>query len=116
MTIWMLAVVVNRASYPRRFLCNALSTLCLLNLGFICFAVFTSNPFERLIPLTPLEGADLNPQLQDFGLIVHPPLLYMGYVGLSVPFAFAINNHQIEHAYLRVCTHVELRKNAHVYV
>ena len=90
MTIWMLAVVVNRASYPRPFLCNALSTLCLLNLGFICFAVFTSNPFERLIPLTPLEGADLNPQLQDFGLIVHPPLLYMGYVGLSVPFAFAI--------------------------
>ena len=64
--------------------------LSLLNLGFICFALFTSNPFLRLIPLTPADGADLNPLLQDFGLIVHPPLLYAGYVGLAIPFALAV--------------------------
>ncbi len=90
MTAWMLAVVFNRLRYPKYFLSNILSTLCLLNLGFLCFAIFTSNPFDRFIPLTPIEGADLNPVLQDFGLIVHPPLLYMGYVGLSIPFAFAV--------------------------
>ena len=90
MTLWMLSVVLLRDRYPRYFISNVLSTLSLLNLGFICFSLFTSNPFDRLIPMTPVEGSDLNPQLQDFGLIVHPPLLYMGYVGLSVPFAFAI--------------------------
>ena len=90
MTIWMMALVFTRAHYPRRFFTSVLAILCLLNLGFICFSIFTSNPFERLIPMTPIDGADLNPQLQDFGLIVHPPLLYMGYVGLAVPFAFAL--------------------------
>ena len=90
MTAWMLAVVFHRFSYPRYFLGNVLSTLCFLNLGFLCFCIFTSNPFDRFIPLTPMEGADLNPVLQDFGLIIHPPLLYMGYVGLSIPFAFAV--------------------------
>lgn len=90
MTLWMLSVVLLRDRYPRYFISNVLSTLSLLNLGFICFSLFTSNPFDRLIPMTPVEGSDLNPQLQDFGLIVHPPLLYLGYVGLSVPFAFAI--------------------------
>ena len=64
--------------------------MALMNLGFICFALFTSNPFLRLIPMTPADGADLNPLLQDFGLVVHPPLLYVGYVGLAVPFAFAV--------------------------
>ena len=57
---------------------------------FLLFLLFASSPFERSLPFYPSEGADLNPLLQDFGLIVHPPLLYMGYVGLSVPFAFAI--------------------------
>ena len=61
----------------------------LLNLGFLSFLVFTSNPFKRILPLAPGDGADLNPLLQDFGLIVHPPMLYMGYVGFSVAFAFA---------------------------
>ena len=61
-----------------------------LSFGFYLFLILTSNPFERTLPFYPSEGADLNPLLQDFGLIVHPPLLYMGYVGLSVPFAFAI--------------------------
>ena len=63
---------------------RVLGVMALMNLGFICFALFTSNPFLRLIPMTPADGADLNPLLQDFGLIVlHPPLLYVGYVGLA---------------------------------
>ena len=61
-----------------------------LQTSFLLFLLFASSPFERSLPFYPSEGADLNPLLQDFGLIVHPPLLYMGYVGLSVPFAFAI--------------------------
>ncbi|MCS5584833.1 MAG: heme lyase CcmF/NrfE family subunit, partial [Pseudomonadales bacterium] len=61
-----------------------------VSIGFYLFLIFTSNPFDRTLPFFPSEGADLNPLLQDFGLIVHPPLLYIGYVGLSVPFAFAI--------------------------
>src|SRR3546814_4690876 len=52
--------------------------------------IATSNPFERLLPDAPADGNDLNPLLQDFGLILHPPMLYMGYVGFSVAFAFAI--------------------------
>ena len=58
----------------------------LVAVGFLAFSLLTSNPFERLLPNTPLDGNDLNPLLQDPGLIIHPPLLYMGYVGLSVPF------------------------------
>jgi cytochrome c-type biogenesis protein CcmF len=61
----------------------------IISLGFIAFLFFTSNPFARLLP-TPLEGRDLNPLLQDPGLIIHPPMLYIGYVGFAVPFAFAI--------------------------
>jgi cytochrome c-type biogenesis protein CcmF len=64
--------------------------LGLIQVGFMGFLLFTSNPFDRLMLNTPAEGSDLNPLLQDFGLIVHPPLLYMGYVGFSVAFAFAI--------------------------
>jgi cytochrome c-type biogenesis protein CcmF len=61
----------------------------LISVGFLCFMLFTSNPFDRLFPV-PLDGRDLNPLLQDFGMIIHPPMLYMGYVGFSVAFAFAI--------------------------
>src|SRR5690625_683621 len=60
-----------------------------VSLGFLAFMIFTSNPFDRLLP-APLEGRDLNPLLQDPGMIVHPPLLYVGYAGFVVPFAFAI--------------------------
>lgn len=67
-----------------------LSILGLIGVGFIAFSLFTSNPFERLLPGVAAEGNDLNPLLQDPGLIIHPPLLYMGYVGLAVPFAFAV--------------------------
>jgi len=90
MSGWMLALASRRANYPERFFGRVLGIMSLLNLGFICFSLFTSNPFARMIPMTPADGADLNPLLQDFGLIVHPPLLYAGYVGLAVPFAFAI--------------------------
>jgi cytochrome c-type biogenesis protein CcmF len=58
--------------------------------GFAAFSLFTSNPFERALPIAPSEGADLNPLLQDFGLTIHPPILYTGYVGFSVAFAFAL--------------------------
>ncbi|MEM9620991.1 MAG: heme lyase CcmF/NrfE family subunit [Pseudomonadota bacterium] len=90
MTVWMLAVVVRRDNYPARLYNKVIGVLSLINLGFLAFALLTSNPFTRLIPLTPADGADLNPLLQDFGLIVHPPMLYAGYIGLAVPFAFAM--------------------------
>ena len=90
MTAWMTAVAVRRRHLPLDFHARALGVMGLLNLGFLSFLVFTSNPFERLLPLAPADGSDLNPLLQDFGLIVHPPMLYTGYVGFSVAFAFAI--------------------------
>jgi len=90
MSGWMLVLATRGVNYPPRFFARVLGSLSVLNLGFICFALFTSNPFERMIPMTPADGGDLNPLLQDFGLIVHPPLLYAGYVGLAVPFAFAV--------------------------
>ena len=62
----------------------------MVSIGFLSFMLFTSNPFARNLPNPPPDGADLNPLLQDFGLIIHPPMLYMGYVGFAVPFAFAI--------------------------
>ena len=68
---------------------NFLAVMGILNLGFLLFVVATSNPFDRTMPV-PIDGSDLNPLLQDFGLIVPPPMLYMGYVGLSVVFSFAI--------------------------
>src|SRR3546814_6242684 len=61
----------------------------LVSIGFLSFLIFTSNPFVRLIPAA-MEGRDLNPLLQDPGMIIHPPMLYLGYVGFVVPFAFAV--------------------------
>ena len=89
MTVWMTAVALGGRHLPLDFRARALGVMGLLNLGFLSFLVFTSNPFERILPLAPADGADLNPLLQDFGLIVHPPMLYTGYVGFSVAFAFA---------------------------
>src|SRR3546814_19798152 len=62
----------------------------MISICFLLFLIVTSNPFERILPQVPMDGRDLNPLLQDIGLIVHPPMLYMGYVGFSVAFAFAI--------------------------
>ena len=87
---WTLAVALRGEHLPAAFAGRVLGVMALLNMGFLAFLLWTSNPFERLVPMTPGEGADLNPLLQDFGLIVHPPMLYMGYVGFSVAFAFAI--------------------------
>ncbi|SDN66803.1 heme lyase CcmF/NrfE family subunit [Vreelandella arcis] len=75
---------------PRDMLARVLGVLGLISAGFLLFMLLTSNPFERHLLDIPADGADLNPLLQDIGLIVHPPMLYMGYVGFSVVFAFAI--------------------------
>ena len=75
---------------PRDMLARVLGVLGLISSGFLLFMLLTSNPFERQLLTMPSDGADLNPLLQDIGLIVHPPMLYMGYVGFSVVFAFAI--------------------------
>ena len=74
---------------PRQIQAQVIAVMGMISAGFLSFMLFTSNPFERLYPI-PLEGRDLNPLLQDPGLAIHPPLLYMGYVGFSVAFAFAI--------------------------
>ncbi len=86
---WGAAVSWFSREVPNDFLAKVLSVLGIVNIGFLLFLILTSNPFSRLHP-APLEGSDLNPLLQDFGLIVHPPMLYMGYVGFSVAFAFAV--------------------------
>ena len=87
---WMTAVAAFSRGLPLVVVARVLSVMGMVAAGFLAFSLLTSNPFERLLPNTPLDGNDLNPLLQDPGLIIHPPLLYMGYVGLSVPFSFAI--------------------------
>ena len=89
LSIWTACVSVFSRSIPSVMLARVLGVLGFVSVGFILFILITSNPFERLVPAA-LEGRDLNPLLQDFGLIIHPPMLYMGYVGFAVPFAFAI--------------------------
>jgi cytochrome c-type biogenesis protein CcmF len=74
---------------PDETVARVIGVMGLISIGFLCFLLFTSNPFDRLLPAV-ADGRDLNPLLQDFGMIVHPPLLYMGYVGFSVAFSFAI--------------------------
>ncbi len=86
---WSAAVAVFSRQLPPEMVARVLGVLGLVSVGFLVLLVFTSNPFERLFPI-PLDGRDLNPLLQDAGMISHPPLLYMGYVGFSVAFAFAI--------------------------
>jgi cytochrome c-type biogenesis protein CcmF len=87
---WMLLVSVFSKSMPIQFVARVLGVLGGLCVCYILFMVATSNPFARIVPLAPSDGSDLNTALQDFGFIVHPPTLYMGYVGFSVVFAFAI--------------------------
>ncbi len=90
LSFWTAAVALFSPSLPAPVRSRVLSVMGFIAVGFIAFSLFTSNPFERLLPGTPADGQDLNPLLQDFGLIIHPPLLYMGYVGFSVAFSFAI--------------------------
>ena len=86
---WTLAVSYFSRSLPRVFAARVLAVMGLVSVGFLLFMLLTSNPFERLLP-APADGRDLNPLLQDPGLVIHPPMLYLGYVGFSVAFAFAI--------------------------
>ena len=87
---WTFAVAIFSRQLPDEMLARVLAVMGMISVGFLLFMIITSNPFERLLPNSPADGRDLNPLLQDFGLIVHPPMLYMGYVGFSVAFAFAI--------------------------
>ena len=89
LAIWCGAVARWSKRLPAVVSARVLGVLGIISIGFLAFLIFTSNPFARLIP-APLEGRDLNPLLQDPGLIIHPPMLYIGYVGFAVPFAFAI--------------------------
>jgi len=89
LNLWSVAVAAFSNSLPRDFMARVLSVLGIVSVGFLLFTMFTSNPFDRHLPAL-AEGQDLNPLLQDFGLIVHPPMLYMVYVGFAVAFAFAI--------------------------
>nr|WP_320821005.1 heme lyase CcmF/NrfE family subunit [Thalassolituus sp.] len=88
--LWGMAVAWLSKTLPIDMIARVLAIMGMVSVGFILFTLETSNPFSRNLPSAPAEGSDLNPLLQDFGLIVHPPTLYMGYVGLSVAFAFAI--------------------------
>ena len=87
--LWTGAVAVFSRSLPQVLLARVLAVLGFISVGFLLFVLLTSNPFERLLQV-PLDGASLNPLLQDPGMAIHPPMLYLGYVGFSVAFAFAI--------------------------
>ena len=87
--IWTTTVTFFSRSVPDIVVARVLGILGLISVGFLLFMIITSNPFDRLIPAAP-DGRDLNPLLQDPGLVVHPPMLYMGYVGFAIPFAFAV--------------------------
>ena len=89
LAVWGMAVSMFSRRLPAPFVARVLGVMGLLGAGFLGFLLFTSNPFARLLPAA-AEGRDLNPLLQDPGMVIHPPMLYMGYVGFSVAFAFAI--------------------------
>lgn len=86
---WTLAVALLSRRMPQDSVARVLAVMGMINIGFLLFILLTSNPFIRTLPGFPIDGRDLNPLLQDVGLIFHPPLLYMGYVGFSVAFAIA---------------------------
>lgn len=88
MSGWTFAVAIFSQRIPLDIVARVLAIMGMVSVGFLLFILFTSNPFSRTLPNFPIEGRDLNPLLQDPGLIFHPPLLYMGYVGFSVAFAF----------------------------
>ncbi|HID49641.1 MAG TPA: c-type cytochrome biogenesis protein CcmF, partial [Chromatiales bacterium] len=89
LVIWTNGVLLFSRSLPLNMVARVVGVLGLISIGFLLFMLLTSNPFDRLLPAA-AEGRDLNPLLQDPGLVFHPPMLYMGYVGFAVPFAFAI--------------------------
>ena len=90
LSLWSAAVALFSKHLPQEATARVLGIMGIISIGFLLFMLFTSNPFNRTFPEFPVDGKELNPLLQDVGLIFHPPLLYMGYVGFSVAFAFAI--------------------------
>ena len=91
LSLWTVAVAVFSRGIPQVMIARVLSVLGMVSIGFYLFILLTSNPFDSMLPYFPVDGRDLNPLLQDFGMIIHPPMLYMGYVGFSVAFAFAVS-------------------------
>ena len=89
LALWTTAVTYGSTGLPAAFVARVIAIMGVVSAGFLLFMLFTSNPFLRQIP-PPLDGSDLNPLLQDPGLIIHPPMLYTGYVGFSVAFSFAV--------------------------
>lgn len=87
---WTLAVAIFSRHLPLEMVARVVAIMGIITVGFLLFTLLTSNPFDRILPNPPADGGDLNPLLQDPGLIFHPPILYMGYVGFSVAFSFAI--------------------------
>jgi cytochrome c-type biogenesis protein CcmF len=90
LTLWMVAVTLFSNHLPSEMIARVLSVMAMISTGFLLFMLLTSNPFARLFPV-PVDGRDLNPLLQDPAMVAHPPMLYMGYVGFCVAFAFAIS-------------------------
>src|SRR6202158_3574981 len=90
LAIWMVAVTLFSKHLPAEIVARVLSVMAVISTGFLLFMLLTSNPFVRQFPVPP-DGRDLNPLLQDPAMVAHPPMLYMGYVGFSVAFAFAIS-------------------------
>ena len=86
---WTALVSIYSRGIPLLMISRVLAVLGMISVGFTLFVLLTSNPFDRMLP-APADGHSLNPLLQDFGLVIHPPMLYMGYVGFSVAFAFAV--------------------------
>ncbi|MBU3022084.1 heme lyase CcmF/NrfE family subunit [Aestuariibacter sp. A3R04] len=91
LSVWTASVALFSKGIPDEMVARVLSVLGVIAIGFYLFMLLTSNPFDTMLPFFPVDGRDLNPLLQDFGMIIHPPMLYMGYVGFSVAFAFAVS-------------------------
>ena len=89
LALWTAAVTLFSRHLPEEMVARVVSVMGIISVGFLLFMLLTSNPFLRIFPV-PVDGQDLNPLLQDPGMVAHPPMLYMGYVGFSVAFAFAI--------------------------
>ena len=89
LAVWNAAVAEFSRELPDQVMARVMGVMGVVSVGFLAFLVFTSNPFTRLLP-APIEGRDLNPLLQEFGMVIHPPMLYIGYVGFVVPFAFSV--------------------------
>ena len=91
MNAWLLGFIYLTKAEDKKFTAIIFSISCQVMFAFSLFTLFTSNPFERILPIPPLNGADLNPSLQDIAFTIHPPLLYFGYSGLLIPFAIAVS-------------------------